>query len=91
MTNVFEHVMDTHDFFDAVVHCNEDTPEWEEFLQGVAKTASEPGREGDVFTRFEDFMDGRGYRNQIADILYEAAKAYVNKSITESKADFDYC
>ena len=90
LAGVFRYELDTYDFFDTIVDCNDDTEEWEDFLQGVAEDASEMV-DGDVFTKFEDFMDRRDYTNQIADVLYEAAKAFANERIRETGADFNYC
>ncbi len=90
LAGVFKYELDTNAWFDTIVDCNDDTEEWEDFLQGVAEDASEMV-DGDVFTKFEDFMDRKDYTNQIADVIYEAAKAFANERIRETGADFDYC
>lgn len=93
MANVYKHVMDTNDFFDTVVYCDcdkDDATGWEDFLVSVAETAAEQSGSFSM-TKFEDFIDRKGYADQIADVLYEAAKAFTNERIRETGADFDYC
>ena len=87
MANVYEHTLDTYDFFDTVVYCNDDTFEWEQFVKAVAGLAATEAPHSS--TVFEDFIQDHGYADKIADVLYDAAKAFTNKQIIETKADFD--
>ena len=87
MANVYEYTMDTHDFFDTVVDCNDYTFEWEQFVEAVAGLAATEALHD--FTVFEDFIWDHGYAGKIADVLYDAAKAFTNEQIIETKADFD--
>ena len=87
MANVYEYTMDTLGFFDSVVDCNDDTFEWEQFVETVADLAASDASHD--FTVFEDFIWDHGYADKIADVLYDAAKAFTNEQIIETKAGFD--
>lgn len=96
MANVYEHTLDTYDFFDAVVNfmANDGNREWENFIEYVAGYAAEDCTDGvniSVTSRFMDFLFRHGYSDKIADILYDAMKAFVNERISETGANFDYC
>ena len=96
MANVYEHALDTYDFFDTVVNfmANDDSREWENFIEDVAGYAAEDCPDGvniSVTSRFVDFLFRNGYSDKIADILYDAMKAFVNEHISETGANFDYC
>lgn len=94
MANVYEHTLDTYDFFDSVVYDGDDTEEWENFIEDVAGYAAEDCPDSvniSVRSRFEDFLYRHDYSNKIADILYDAMKAFVNERISETGANFDYC
>lgn len=96
MANVYEHALDTYDFFDTVVNfmANDDSREWENFIEDVAGYAAEDCPDSvniSVRSRFEDFLYRHGYSDKIADILYDAMKAFTNERISETGANFDYC
>lgn len=94
MANVYEHTLDTYDFFDSVVYDGDDSREWENFIEDVAGYAAEDCPDGvniSVRSRFEDFLYLHGYSDKIADILYDAMKAFTNERIRETGANFDYC
>lgn len=94
MANVYEHTLDTYDFFDSVVYDGDDSREWENFIEYVAEYAAEDCQDGvNIFvrSRFEDFLYRHGYSDKIADILYDAMKAFVNERINKTGANFDYC
>lgn len=94
MANVYEHTLDTYDFFDTVVYDGDDSREWENFIEDVAEYAAEDCSDSvsiSVRSRFEDFLYRHGYSDKIADILYDAMKAFTNERISETGANFDYC
>lgn len=87
MANVYGRVMDTNDFFDMVVDCNDYTEMWEQFLENVADLAASDDSHG--FTVFEDFIWNHGYADKITDVLYDAAKAFTNEQIIKANAGYD--
>ena len=96
MANVYEHALDTYDFFDTVVNFMSDvndSREWEDFIEDTAEYAAEdcPNSVISVRSRFEDFLYRHDYSDKIADILYDAMRAFTNERISETGANFDYC
>lgn len=90
MANVYEKVLDSYDFFDSCVFDNEDTTEWEQFLDEVSCYAAEDDQSSsNLSSRFESFLYERGYEDKLGDILYDAMKAFVNEYINKTGADFD--
>jgi len=87
--NVFEHVVDTFDFVDALVECS-DAIRWDKFLENVAEKAADRSCKGGVFSRFEDFMEREGYQDQLVEVLREAMKAFTNKCIDDWHSGFDH-
>lgn len=88
--NVFEHVVDTFDFVDTLIECN-DADGWDKFLENVAEKAADRSCKGSVFSKFEDFMEKEGYQDQLCDVLHEAMKGFANKCIDDWQAGFDHC
>jgi hypothetical protein len=91
MKNVYEKVLDTYDFFDSVVYDGDDTEEWEVFVKDVADYAAEDDQRSlNLCSNFQSFLSNHGYEDKIADIIYDAMKAFTNKRIRENCADFDF-
>ena len=91
MKNVYEKVLDTYDFFDSVAYDGDDTEEWEDFIEDVADYAAEDDQRSiNLCSNFESFLDIQGYSNKIADIIYDAMKAFTNERIRETGADFGF-
>jgi hypothetical protein len=90
MAIVYKHVMSTDDFFDSMLELNEDTDEWESYLDGVTKRAAKSSGTFS-YTDFEMFLYNHGYSDRIGDVLDEAMRAFTNECINDDKADFDYC
>ena len=92
MTTVFRLELNTNDFFDNVIdhNSNEDTREWEDFVEATARAAARTvGPHGD--TRLMDFMEEAGYTSAIGNILYKAMRAFTNRRIICNGEDFDLC
>lgn len=91
MSNVYENVLDTYDFFDTIVYYGDDSPEWSQFVEDVAEYAEEDDQKSlNLHSQFESFLDRHGYGDEIADILCDAMKAFTNERIRETGADFDF-